>query len=652
MEIDAQTSRLIKVLHQLAQASQDALSAGSVGDEIRTRDAVDQIRHLQAKLTTIDAAQRSALEKLPSAQRQVIQAEIGKIHQAQPFVRTWCRRYEQVADMSTLSLNSEGRHAVLDYTLPNEWNFDGDVFILFDEYELTYLPELEARGQKRILYVGDKPAYDVPQHDCLSMAHSAEEIRRYFMQFLNSTPGKLSFLRERVGQSRDLLLNAVKHAFTLSHTNFSTSKVLGAAWMKQGLKNLHAIANSANLVVLKKEMQGLPIIIISPGPSLDKNIHLLSKLKGRAILMATAQCARALQVAGVVPDFIVIADPGNLTYFLDEVDTSQVDGLIAGVSCHPDFFKKSFINTITFNANSAVDAWLSDIFGDTLPISAAGSVSIDCFFIAKYWECSHILMVGLDLALTQGRGYSKQSANGEAKITINERTQKLQFSNVSANMREIFIAQGKSDNDDTEKLMTLPGYFGDTVFTRPNYHLFHGEFVALAKHEATTPNPTPLVNCTEGGAYIEGFEHISLSSAIEKYIDEKDNKISEKIQAACKTVDKIKRLEQAEIAKNRILNNVKETRRLLKECQALTRPGKRTSTQLNKLKVKERDLINSIRRTPFISLPNVDIVKKAMDMAGDTSNISETNLVARYIYDSVEKTCKEVIDIIEMPELR
>ncbi len=646
MEIDAATGRLIKILDQMGQASQDALRAGMAGDETGTRSAVDRLRLFKAKLGTIDQATRAVVDTLPENQQQPIQKALSHIRAAEQFVRTWSQRYQGMDRVENLSETSEGRHAILDYTLPLDWNFEGDVFLVFDESELLFASALLERGQKRILFVGtEKPSNDtlhVVEH-----ANSAVDLRTYFMKLTNPVPVRLSFVAPRDTKDREVIWNDIKQAFALADSNFHTHKALGGAWMTQGLQNLDAIAKSTNLAALKPSLRGLPIIIISPGPSLDKNIHQLKALKGRAILMAAAQCARALQVAGVIPDFIVIADPGNLAYFLDGVDTSQVEGLISGVSCHPDFFKKPFKKTIAFNANSGVDAWLSDIFGDTLPISAAGSVSIDCYFIAKYWECSHIIMVGLDLALSQGRAYSQKSANNEADITIDEVTKTLKFSNLSGNMQEIFSAQGKTRNDNTETLMTLPGYFGNTVFTRPNYHLFHGEFVTLARQEESNPYPTPLVNCTEGGAYIDGFEHISLSEAIAKYIGKDDRNISEKIQSACQVTDRPRRLELSRNAKKTISADINKILFLVEECRKLSRPGKSTISKMNKLKSRERDLINNIRRTPFISLPNLDMMNKAMEMAGDASNISETNLVARYIYDSVESTCKDVLKILK-----
>ena len=645
MELDAATGRLIKILGQMAQASQDALQAGIAGDEPGTRQAVDRLRLLQAKLGTVDLASRTVLDKLPENQQRPLREVIGHIQAADAFVRTWTKRYQDIVGFKKLSKSSEGRHAILDYTLPLDWHFEGDIFILFDESDLGFLSELVERGQKRILFVGTEKTSD-DQEGKIHQASSATDLRSYFMQLTSPAPVRLSFLQPREASDREAIWHDIKHAFTVAHSNYHTSKVLGGAWMTQGLQNLDAIAKSANLAALKPSLKGLPIVIISPGPSLDKNIHLLKGLKGRAILMAAAQCARALQAAGVVPDFLVVADPGNLVYFLDGVDTSEIEALIIGVSSHPDFYKKHFRHIVTFNANSKVDAWISNIFGDTNPISTAGSVSIDCFFFAKYFECSHILMVGLDLALSEGKAYSNKSANSESTVTIDAATNTLTFSNVPENMERIFLAKGANSEDTVETVLTLPGYYGGIVQTRPNYHLFHGEFVVIAKHEASLKNPTPLVNCTEGGAYIEGFEHISLQEAVRKYIPINAQDLSVKINDSCNSINYAQRHTQCIEAKDRIKNNIEEILSLILECRHFTSKAKLTPKQLSLLSKVEKKLIQSLSKTPFISLPNVERVKKSVEMSGDTSTIAEANKVAEYIYDTIEMTGENVLKAI------
>lgn len=645
MDVDAATGRLVKILGQMGQYSQDALRTGMAGEESGTRTAVDRLRHLQAKLGTVDQAARKAVDTLPEKQQQTLQEALSHIRAAEQFVRTWSQRYQGIASVEDLSKSSEGRHGVLDYTLPHDWNFEGDVFILFDDSDLSFASELRERGQKRILFVGaEKPVSDV----LLAVHHatSAADLRGYFMQLATPVPMRLSFIAPRQAQDREVLWKDIKHAFTLAQSNLHTHKTLGSAWMTQGLRNLDAIARSANLATLKPSLSGLPIVIISPGPSLDKNIHLLKALKGRAILMAAAQCARALQAAEVVPDFLVVADPGNLVYFLDGVDTGAIDALIIGVSSHPDFYKKQFKNIVTFNANAGVDTWISNIFGDTSAISSAGSVSIDCLFFAKYFQCSHILMVGLDLALSEGKAYSSQSANSESTVNIDTATNTLSFSNVPETMERIFLAQGASSEDTVEAVLTLPGYFGGTVQTRPNYHLFHGEFVVIAKNEAGLGNPTPLVNCTEGGAYIEGFEHIRLEEAINKYIPRRAQDLSKKIGDACNSINYEQRQLQCLEAKDQMRNNIEEIIIIISECRNFTSKTKLTPKQISKLSKVEKKLIQLVSKTPFISLPNVEQVKRTIEMSVDTSTIAEANKVAEYIYDTIEFTGREALNIL------
>jgi len=636
MELDGATARLIKILGQMAQVCQSALQAGINGDEAKTRAAVDALRTLQAKLGTIDKTIRNGLDHLPPPYLDTVRQNIGQIQEAKTFIEAWSKRYHGVGQFQELSKTSEGRHAILDYALPLDWHFQSDVFILFDKSELAFVYELRERGQKRVLYAGPKSDLNTDDTDYVNTAFAGLEIRQYFMQLGQPGPTRLGFLKPEAKDN--VIWNDITHAFRLNISNLKTSSILGNSWMTQGLANLKSVALSTNISKLKDKFEGYPIIIISPGPSLDKNIHLLKELKGRVILMAAAQCARAMQHAGVVPDFIVVADPGNLTYFLDDVDVSGVEALIIGVACHPDFYKKDFKNIITFNANGQVDKWVSDIYGDNANVDTAGSVSIDCFNFAKYFGCNTIIMIGLDLALSDGKMYSDKSANHESKAVVNSHNNTLSFINVPQEMERIFLAKGASSEDTIESLLTLPGYYGGIVHTRPNYHLFHGEFTQLAQTEAALEKPVRLINCTEGGAYIEGFEHMPLSTAIDKSIAYFNQNLKEKIEAAIQSTTSENRLKCYAKAKKLFIFDLQKSFKLINVCRTLNVKEISTQTHMEKLTKTERKLINVVREIPFISLPNIDKIREAIEMSGDTSTIKETNKVAGLLYDSIELT--------------
>ena len=94
----------------------------------------------------------------------------------------------------------------------------------------------------------------------------------------------------------------------------------------------------------------------------------------------------------------------------------QVEALLVGVACHPLFYKKYPTKIITFNVNAGIDNWISDIFKDTAPIGAGGSVSTAIFGMGLYLKCDPIILVGQDLALTNGKQYASKSADGSLTI--------------------------------------------------------------------------------------------------------------------------------------------------------------------------------------------------------------------------------------------
>jgi hypothetical protein len=192
----------------------------------------------------------------------------------------------------------------------------------------------------------------------------------------------------------------------------------------------------------------------------------------------------------------------------------------------------------------------------------------------------------------------------------------------------------------------LPGYYGGKVQTRPNYYCFHGDFVEIAKHEATQEHPIALINCTEGGAFIEGFRHMPLHTAIAEFISEEIVGVSEKIEAASRSMDKPLRTGQYIQAKKFLINSIENSLKLGAMCKDLVIKPKLKQKQLEKLTKTEKKLIQSIRATPFISLPNVKQMDELMEIFGETLTVGEINKVAELIYDTIQVTGKDALKIL------
>ena len=55
------------------------------------------------------------------------------------------------------------------------------------------------------------------------------------------------------------------------------------------LRNMRHIANTPSVAPLKDVLAGQPAVIVTPGPSLEKNVATLHKAKGQALIIATSR---------------------------------------------------------------------------------------------------------------------------------------------------------------------------------------------------------------------------------------------------------------------------------------------------------------------------------------------------------------------------
>jgi len=92
--------------------------------------------------------------------------------------------------------------------------------------------------------------------------------------------------------------------------------------------------------VLVGKFKGIPGILVSAGPSLEKNIHLLKGLEDKCVIMAAGTAVRIMEDFGLAPHFMVGIDAGakegeihsNVKnkdiYFIysNQVSTYSVDG--------------------------------------------------------------------------------------------------------------------------------------------------------------------------------------------------------------------------------------------------------------------------------------------------------------------------------------
>ena len=86
------------------------------------------------------------------------------------------------------------------------------------------------------------------------------------------------------------------------------------------LDNLNNLIRYQQTSALHGKFGGMPGVIVSPGPSLQKNLEILKKIKGKAIIICVLRVLGTLLQNGIEPDIVIQADPHNLEDMMSERD--------------------------------------------------------------------------------------------------------------------------------------------------------------------------------------------------------------------------------------------------------------------------------------------------------------------------------------------
>ncbi len=97
----------------------------------------------------------------------------------------------------------------------------------------------------------------------------------------------------------------VEQVLTEYNSNISTTNYFGKKYIKNILKNISLIKNTAVVKNIEK-----PIIVISSGPTVDHAIKLIKETRDSVFLIALSSSYNILKYNNIKPDIIISTDPG------------------------------------------------------------------------------------------------------------------------------------------------------------------------------------------------------------------------------------------------------------------------------------------------------------------------------------------------------
>lgn len=276
----------------------------------------------------------------------------------------------------------------------------------------------------------------------------------------------------------------LKHA-----TNNLTLDKRTDEWNEGTKNNIGKFREATTIGRLAGALCGVPAIVVAAGPSLNKNMSLLSEAVDRAVICVVNTAYETVQDV-VVPHFVSCIES---VHFVEKQnnrweDTSKTT-LIASPHVHPSILDREWAHVVV-SISQGVSSVADDIAEriEETPINACGSVANMAVAEMHALGCNPIVIVGADCAFTGGSQYATDNSGGGYK--------------------------------DSGHMVTSWGGTGSVATCGPLHitKIIHEEYGEILRRRGIR-----TINATEGGARISGWEEIPLEDVVNQLQEQEGN---------------------------------------------------------------------------------------------------------------------------------
>ncbi len=204
----------------------------------------------------------------------------------------------------------------------------------------------------------------------------------------------------------------VTEVLAYCRTSVATALVNASRTIANLSANLAWYAAGENTNALHQAAAGYPAVCVGAGPSLAKNIDLLrDPLLRKCVVLISAQTTlRPLLDRGIEPDFVTALDYHEISRrFYESLPPLPGVTLVAEAKSHPAILQ-AFPGPVRVCANRFLDKLLGDLSPGITPIPDGATVAHLSFYLAQHMGCDPIMLIGQDLAFSQGLYYCPGTA--------------------------------------------------------------------------------------------------------------------------------------------------------------------------------------------------------------------------------------------------
>lgn len=426
--------------------------------------------------------------------------------------------------------------------------------------------------------------------------------------------------------------NCLKKFVTHSVINLNTYKHFSERWFETFIGNFDYCLNSTFLSDIKDSAKNKPAIILSAGPSLEKNINLLKECKDKFFIISGGRTLSKLEKINVKPDLCVIIDGDEISYDIVK-DNIKIDTPLVFCNATNEKIVQEHIGKKIYDS-TGIDFISPIIKKNQRGLFGGGSVAHACINTAINIGCNPIILIGQDLAYTNDKVHANFCELTEDKYKHEEVLENI-----------------KSEND-----IYVDDIYGNKVRTSRSLNMFRENIEKIVKNN---PN-VKFINATEGGANIKGTEVITLREAINKYSlkeniekninlvetlsdDEKEMVLGE-FNKSVEYLKEIKRKCNESIKLNKKIKDV-YNRKDYKEYNTIDKKMQKLEDEINELYIKA----NYIKTLVYPIVVNAEINDEWVWKNGESEEIQFKKLYdkTKFLYSTMEKKVDYAIDFIE-----
>lgn len=381
------------------------------------------------------------------------------------------------------------------------------------------------------------------------------------------------------------IIKSIKEKYQSVILSRNTEILMAAEFIKNIINNCKDIVRQYSVVQLElrfkqiDNIEEIPAILVSAGPSLDKNINEIKKAKGKAFIIAVDTALKTLLKKNIIPDMVITIDSHKPPILFMHTEFKDIPMAVCDCSNYELYVLHQGKRFYFAETESYMSYIYNECTGGKLySTETGGSVANNAFSLINILGFKKIILVGQDLAYT-GKKFHTTDAYGESDKNVLE---------------------------DYNKYFEVEDIYGGKVYTESNMDLYRKWFESqIVRYPRLN-----VIDATEGGAKIEGTKIMTLKEAIEREckIDIDFKKIIAELNRPITDEKADEILQEIDNIPDNLLaekDKLKKYKRKYEKLEELSRKGKVASKEFNKLVEKINEITEYIENKKLLKLANV-----------------------------------------------